>query len=374
MKSSTEATISRSPISATSTSNIRPQTHRQARSPSRSFGPPNSYISNPRAEHREGRVPGSGRVFEAERCQHRLIPEEHRWAMGLLGHPAELAREAARDGRPVVSAGDRAAAADVDVIREAQRNRHRREAPLRQAARTRRPPRGSRGRPRPRGCAGGVGCTQCSQVSTPLRLQSEFAPQPNNPSAPADGSQPERYLITISGSMPLGGAVGGREAPSADTSEFTHFEKGWDATDLPMPIRPIFVFSISRSGSSLVQRVIGAHDGVSTVSEPWLLLPQLFAFRPQGVQAEYVHPLLVSALEEFCEHLPNGRDDYRQELHDFVLRLYGKAADPTATHFLDKTPPYCLISEEIMQLFPEGRFVFLWRNPLSVIASTIQDR
>ena len=166
--------------------------------------------------------------------------------------------------------------------------------------------------------------------------------------------------------------MGGREAPSADTSEFTHFEKGWDATDLPMAIRPIFVFSISRSGSTLVQRVIGAHDGVSTVSEPWLLLPQLFAFRPQGVQAEYVHPLLVSALEEFCEHLPNGRDDYRQELHDFVLRLYGKAADPTATHFLDKTPPYCLISEEIMQLFPEGRFVFLWRNPLSVIASTIQ--
>ncbi len=139
-----------------------------------------------------------------------------------------------------------------------------------------------------------------------------------------------------------------------------------------MAIRPIFVFSISRSGSTLVQRVIGVHDGVSTVSEPWLLLPQLFAFRPQGIQAEYVHPLLVSALEEFCQHLPNGRDDYNQELHDFVLRLYGKAADPTATHFLDKTPPYCLIAEEIMQLFPEGRFVFLWRNPLSVIASMIQ--
>jgi len=139
-----------------------------------------------------------------------------------------------------------------------------------------------------------------------------------------------------------------------------------------MAIRPIFVFSISRSGSTLVQRVIGAHDGVSTVSEPWLLLPQLFAFKAQGVQAEYVHPLMVSALEEFCTHLPNGVDDYRQELRDFVLRLYDKAAGPDATHFLDKTPPYCLISEEIMRLFPEGRFIFLWRNPLSVIASTIQ--
>jgi hypothetical protein len=81
---------------------------------------------------------------------------------------------------------------------------------------------------------------------------------------------------------------------------------------------------------------------------------------------------MVSALEEFCARLPNGREDYRQALHDFVLRLYGEAAGRDATHFLDKTPPYCLISEEIMQLFPEGRFVFLWRNPLSVIASTIQ--
>jgi hypothetical protein len=139
-----------------------------------------------------------------------------------------------------------------------------------------------------------------------------------------------------------------------------------------MAVKPIFVFSVSRSGSTLVQRVIGAHKGVATVSEPWLLLPQLYAFRPRGAQAEYVHPLMVRALNEFCARLPNGREDYRRALHDFVLRLYSTASGPDATHFLDKTPPYCLISEDIMQLFPEGRFVFLWRNPLSIIASTIE--
>jgi hypothetical protein len=139
-----------------------------------------------------------------------------------------------------------------------------------------------------------------------------------------------------------------------------------------MAVKPIFVFSISRSGSTLVQRVIGAHDGVATIAEPWLLLPQLYAFRSQGVKSEYVHPLMVSALEEFCARLPHGREDYWQALHDFALRLYSQAAGPNATHFLDKTPPYCLICKEIMQLFPEGRFVFLWRNPLSVIASTIE--
>jgi len=137
-------------------------------------------------------------------------------------------------------------------------------------------------------------------------------------------------------------------------------------------IRPIFVFSITRSGSTLVQRVIAAHEGVATVSEPWLLLPYLYALRREGVNAEYTHRLLVTAIEDFCDELPAGSDDYRRELHDFVLRLYEKAAGPDARYFLDKSPPYYFVAEEIMRLFPEGKFVFLWRNPLSIIASIIE--
>jgi hypothetical protein len=139
-----------------------------------------------------------------------------------------------------------------------------------------------------------------------------------------------------------------------------------------MGIQPIFLFSVSRSGSTLVQRIIGAHEGVATASEPWLLLPHAYTLRRQGVDAEYVHPLLVAAIEDFCEGLPGGSDDYVEELRGFVLRLYEKAAGDGAAYFLDKTPPYCLVAEEIMRLFPEGKFVFLWRNPLSVVASMIE--
>ncbi|HEY0390950.1 MAG TPA: sulfotransferase [Solirubrobacterales bacterium] len=139
-----------------------------------------------------------------------------------------------------------------------------------------------------------------------------------------------------------------------------------------MSIQPIFLFSISRSGSTLVQRIIGAHEGVATTSEPWLLLPQAYTLRPRGVDAEYVHPLLVTAIEDFCEELPGGRDDYLDEMRKFISSLYEKAAGEGATHFLDKTPPYCLVAEEIMRLFPEGKFLFLWRSPLSVVASMIE--
>jgi hypothetical protein len=139
-----------------------------------------------------------------------------------------------------------------------------------------------------------------------------------------------------------------------------------------MTVTPIFLFSISRSGSTLVQRIVAAHDGVATVSEPWLLLPLLYAQRREGVLAEYVHPLMVDAIEDFCKELPLGAEDYRREAHDFASRLYEQAAGAGARYFLDKSPPYCLVAEEIMQLFPEGKFVFLWRNPLSVIASMLE--
>jgi hypothetical protein len=139
-----------------------------------------------------------------------------------------------------------------------------------------------------------------------------------------------------------------------------------------MAIQPIFIFSLSRSGSTLVQRVVAAHDGVATVSEPWILLPYLYTLRSRGVKAEYEHESMVMAIEDFCRELPEGGEDYHAELRNFVLRLYEKAAGPEDRYFLDKSPPYCLVAEEIMRLFPQGKFVFLWRNPLSIAASVIE--
>lgn len=138
-----------------------------------------------------------------------------------------------------------------------------------------------------------------------------------------------------------------------------------------MAIKPIFIFSITRSGSTLLQRVIAAHEGVATVSEPWVLLPYLYTLREGGVVAEYTHPLMARAVDDFCKQLPAGVDDYRAEIRNMVLRLYEKAASGGARFFLDKSPPYYFIADEIIRLFPDGKFIFLWRNPLSIVASII---
>ncbi|MGC9455472.1 MAG: sulfotransferase family protein [Phycisphaerae bacterium] len=137
-------------------------------------------------------------------------------------------------------------------------------------------------------------------------------------------------------------------------------------------VRPLILFSLPRSGSTLLQRILSGHPGIASTAEPWLLIPQLYAFRESGVAAQYRHRSLVRALEDFCNELPEGKQTYLRELRRFVLSLYSQAAGPEATYFLDKTPRYALIAEDVLSVFPEGKFVFLWRNPLAAAASMVE--
>lgn len=138
-------------------------------------------------------------------------------------------------------------------------------------------------------------------------------------------------------------------------------------------MKPIFIFSLPRSGSTLLQRILAAHDDIGSISgESWILLPYLYTLKKEGVYAEYSHCTLQIAIERFCQELPNGRQDYLAEMNSFISQLYTKAINKDVKYFLDKTPRYHLIVDEIMNLFPDGKFVFLWRNPLAVAASIME--
>lgn len=136
-------------------------------------------------------------------------------------------------------------------------------------------------------------------------------------------------------------------------------------------IKPIFIFSLPRSGSTLLQRVLGSVPEISTVSEPWFLLPLFYSLKRDGCYSEYGHDVLVDAVEDICESLPNHIGDYHEAIAKFADCLYTKLSDPNSKYFLDKTPRYHLISEEIIETFPDAKIIFLWRNPLSIVSSVI---
>ncbi len=135
---------------------------------------------------------------------------------------------------------------------------------------------------------------------------------------------------------------------------------------------PIFLFSLPRSGSTLCQRIIATHESVATVNEPHILLPMLHALRDDETRSTYNHFYASHAIQDFCSYLPHGENDYLASVRDQALDLYARASQHNEPYFLDKTPKYHFIAEEIITLFPEGKFVFLWRNPLAVIASLVQ--
>lgn len=140
-----------------------------------------------------------------------------------------------------------------------------------------------------------------------------------------------------------------------------------------MTPQPIFIFSAPRSGSTLLQRVLAAHSEISTASEPWVLLPALSPLYPTLPAPGARDPLIHEALEDFIATLPDDRGSYREAVREFALTLYRDAADKRqSTYFVDKTPLYHLIVDEIFATFPNARFLFLFRNPLSVVASCVE--
>ena len=131
------------------------------------------------------------------------------------------------------------------------------------------------------------------------------------------------------------------------------------------------MLSLPRAGSTLVQRVLATHPEIATGSEPWLLLPQFYALRAAGVHAEYGHALAVQGIEDFCALLPGGVNTYRTAIAQLAIDLYSQASGPRSRYFLDKTPRYHLVANELLETFPHARVIFLWRNPLAVAGSMI---
>ena len=135
---------------------------------------------------------------------------------------------------------------------------------------------------------------------------------------------------------------------------------------------PIFILSLPRSGSTLLQRLIATHPAVATTSEPWLLLPLFLGFRDGHVFTSYRQRYLAQAFSEFLERLPGGIEAHRAAVRRFADTLYSKACAAGQTHFLDKTPRYHMIADELLRSFPEGRWILLWRNPLAVASSCVE--
>lgn len=136
-------------------------------------------------------------------------------------------------------------------------------------------------------------------------------------------------------------------------------------------VQPVFVISLPRSGSTLLQKILSAHSRIGSAAEPWILLP-LAAMTDEvngPVYAEYSHTESVRAMHDLIAATREGAPGYYAAVARFAMEIYSGCLPPESDYFLDKTPRYFLIVDYIYKLYPDAKVIFLFRNPLESLAS-----
>lgn len=137
----------------------------------------------------------------------------------------------------------------------------------------------------------------------------------------------------------------------------------------------IFIISQPRSGSTLLQRVLAGNNEVVVSSEPWLMLHPVYALRDKGIKTEYSADWARQGVQEFLELYTDGPEVYDDGIRAFAQTIYFNAIRRGGgSRFIDKTPRYLLIVDDLLRLFPKAKFIFLLRNPLSILASIVNSQ
>ena len=137
----------------------------------------------------------------------------------------------------------------------------------------------------------------------------------------------------------------------------------------------IFLISQPRSGSTLLQKILGNHKDIETVGEPWILLPGLinnFSGNIQSNITPFGSYTANKAISYFEKEIENREKNHKNALKSYYLEKYkGVLGKKNSRYFLDKTPRYYYIIEEIRELFPGAKIIILLRNPIAVLNSII---
>jgi hypothetical protein len=135
--------------------------------------------------------------------------------------------------------------------------------------------------------------------------------------------------------------------------------------------RLVFLVGSPRSGTTLLQRMLGSHSEVVAPPEPHLLTPLAHLGYFQTVEkAPYDHINSAEANREFVSRLPRGEEDYVDACRAYADTLYGRYLESTGKRvLLDKTPAYALILDFLTRIYPDAKYVVLTRHPLAILHS-----
>jgi len=124
----------------------------------------------------------------------------------------------------------------------------------------------------------------------------------------------------------------------------------------------VFIFSLPRSGSTLLSMLLGGHPLVYAPPEPWFLLKLFNITNRADFNSTYDDELATIGAKEFLDaaSLNHAISAFALDVYNNKLKTAGKQI------FIDKTPRYYHILNEIDSVFPQAKKIWLRRNPLDI--------
>lgn len=132
----------------------------------------------------------------------------------------------------------------------------------------------------------------------------------------------------------------------------------------------LFVFSLPRSGSTLLQRSLAAQEGVFTAPETWMLVKLMAGMSGISEYSEYGGMWANKGASEFYNNERLGKRKTLSILGESYLAMLRETfPEHAGKYFIEKTPRNSLIVDSIIEAFPNAKFIFLWRHPAAIIHS-----
>jgi hypothetical protein len=129
---------------------------------------------------------------------------------------------------------------------------------------------------------------------------------------------------------------------------------------------PVFIVAAPRSGSTLLFETLAAHRSLATLGGEahWLVegIPEL---RPGSASTDCNRLTAAAMSADVVERILTA---IRERLKDSD----GQPVGDRQLRFLEKTPKNALRIPFIQRLFPDARFIHLWRDPRENISSIIE--
>ena len=90
----------------------------------------------------------------------------------------------------------------------------------------------------------------------------------------------------------------------------------------------LFLIGPPRSGSTLLNRMLGAHPAIHAPVEPHLLTPLAHLGYYDRVESADYDPIISQlGIRELVEHLPGGETDYLEALRAYTDGIYNRLLD-----------------------------------------------